>query len=428
MAMLASPLMHMVNGTMIEIDGGQEKSLMDRLRDRKSLTTRHTKLIICTEAIRRDVSSNRSQLLSVAFRSSPWSPSRQPRFPLTRTRKTRSRSARSTATSAARFPRALQAGHRPRGRGNQQIGRRPRQEDRADLARRRRQPRRCGTRRRRMVSRERVNILVGGFLSNVGLAVTNMAARKVLLPRRRAADRQDRLAERQQVHLPPALLHVHAGRHADARIVAVKKKRWAVVYPNFEYGQSAVEAFKKLLKEKQPDAEIVTEQAPPLGKVDAGAVAQAIDDAKPDAIFNVLFGPDLAKFVREGNTRGTFQNRFVASLLSGEPEYNRSAARRGTGRLARDRLSLVRDCNTGAQSLPRCLSGAVPRLSPARLGRRLRNHQIDRRRDHQGGLDRHRQAGRRVREASRSTAPSVPSSIGRAITRRPWAPMSAKPP
>jgi NAD(P)-dependent dehydrogenase (short-subunit alcohol dehydrogenase family) len=32
--MLASPLMHYVNGTMIEIDGGQEKSLMDRLRDR----------------------------------------------------------------------------------------------------------------------------------------------------------------------------------------------------------------------------------------------------------------------------------------------------------------------------------------------------------------------------------------------------------
>jgi len=34
-ALLASPLMHMVNGTMIEIDGGQEKALMDRLRDRK---------------------------------------------------------------------------------------------------------------------------------------------------------------------------------------------------------------------------------------------------------------------------------------------------------------------------------------------------------------------------------------------------------
>ncbi len=32
-AMMASPLTHYVNGTMIEIDGGQEKALMDRARD-----------------------------------------------------------------------------------------------------------------------------------------------------------------------------------------------------------------------------------------------------------------------------------------------------------------------------------------------------------------------------------------------------------
>jgi branched-chain amino acid transport system substrate-binding protein len=100
-----------------------------------------------------------------------------------------------------------------------------------------------------------------------------------------------------------------------------KKKRWALVYPNFEYGQAAAATFKELMKAKQPDVEFVTEQAPPLGKVDAGAIVQAIDDAKPDAIFNVLFGPDLAKFVREGNTRGVLKNRFAVSLLSGEPEY-----------------------------------------------------------------------------------------------------------
>src|SRR2546426_10991550 len=74
-------------------------------------------------------------------------------------------------------------------------------------------------------------------------------------------------------------------------------------------------------KKAQPAVELVREQAPPLGKVDAGAVVQAIDDAKPDAIFNVLFGGDLAKLVREGTTRGTFKNRTVVSLLSGEPEY-----------------------------------------------------------------------------------------------------------
>ncbi len=33
-AMMASPLSHFINGTMIEIDGGQEKVLMDQIRDR----------------------------------------------------------------------------------------------------------------------------------------------------------------------------------------------------------------------------------------------------------------------------------------------------------------------------------------------------------------------------------------------------------
>jgi 3-oxoacyl-[acyl-carrier protein] reductase len=31
---LSSPLAHFVNGTMIEVDGGQQKDLMDRMRDR----------------------------------------------------------------------------------------------------------------------------------------------------------------------------------------------------------------------------------------------------------------------------------------------------------------------------------------------------------------------------------------------------------
>jgi branched-chain amino acid transport system substrate-binding protein len=35
----------------------------------------------------------------------------------------------------------------------------------------------------------------------------------------------------------------------------------------------------------------------------------------------VLFGADLTKFVREGNTRGLFKGREVVSLLTGEPEY-----------------------------------------------------------------------------------------------------------
>src|SRR6478672_4099881 len=173
-----------------------------------------------------------------------------------------------------------------------------------------------------LVTREGTNIIAGTFLSNIGLAVTEFAGKEKVFFLA-AEPLTDKITwqngNKYTFRLRPSTYMQVAILMPDA--VAAKKKRWAIIYPNFEYGQSAATWFKEMLKKAQPDVEFVTEQAPPLGKVDAGAVVQAIDDAKPDAIFNVLFGPDLAKLVREGTTRGTFKNRTVVSLLSGEPEY-----------------------------------------------------------------------------------------------------------
>ena len=136
----------------------------------------------------------------------------------------------------------------------------------------------------------------------------------------------------------------------------LQKKRWVVVYPNYEYGQSAAATFKAMLKKLQPDVEFLPDQATPLGRIEAGAVVQALSDAKPDAIFNVLFGADLSKFVREGNTRGLFKGRPVVSLLTGEPEYIEPLQGRGAGRLDRHRLSVLRHPDRRAQEvLPRLL-------------------------------------------------------------------------
>jgi branched-chain amino acid transport system substrate-binding protein len=173
-----------------------------------------------------------------------------------------------------------------------------------------------------LVTGEGLNILCGTFLSNVGLAVTEFAGKKKVFFLA-AEPLTDKITwqngNRYTFRLRPSTYMQVAMILPDA--VAANKKRWALVYPNFEYGQSAVAAFKQLLKAKQPDVDFVTEQATPLGKIDAGAVAQAIDDAKPDAIFSVLFGADLAQFVREASTRGTLKNRFGVGLLAGEPEY-----------------------------------------------------------------------------------------------------------
>ncbi len=173
-----------------------------------------------------------------------------------------------------------------------------------------------------LVTREGVNILAGTFLSHIGLAVTEYAGKNKVffLGAEPLTDKITWQNGNKYTYRLRATTYMQVAMLVpDA--VAQKKKRWALVYPNFEYGQSAAENFKALMKKAQPDVEFVTEQAPPLGKIDAGAVVQAIDDAKPDAIFNVEFGADLAKLVREGNTRGVFKNRPVVSLLSGEPEY-----------------------------------------------------------------------------------------------------------
>jgi branched-chain amino acid transport system substrate-binding protein len=170
--------------------------------------------------------------------------------------------------------------------------------------------------------KEQVDVLTGTILSHVGLAVADYARQNKMFFLA-SAPLTDKIVwdsgNRYTFRLRPSTYS-----HAAALVphaAELKRKRWAFVYPNYEYGQSATATFKELLKKSQPDVEFVADVSPPLGKVDGGSIVQALADAKPDAIFNVLFGADLAKFVREGKTRGLFSKVEVVSLLTGEPEY-----------------------------------------------------------------------------------------------------------
>ena len=173
-----------------------------------------------------------------------------------------------------------------------------------------------------LLTRENVSFLAGTFLSNVGLAVADFAnQRKRLFLATEPLTDAITMAQgnRYTWRVRPStfmqtkmLVEAIRGRNV---------KRWAIVAPNYEYGQSAAANFKRLLPTAIPGAEIVAEQFPALGRVDAGATVGALGQSRPDGIFNVLFGPDLTAFVREGNTRGLFERRTVVSLLTGEPEY-----------------------------------------------------------------------------------------------------------
>jgi len=173
-----------------------------------------------------------------------------------------------------------------------------------------------------LVSNEKVALLAGTFLSNVGLAVADFALRnKVLFVA--AEPLTDAMVwekgNRYTFRLRPSTYMQSAMLVEEA--VRLPAKRWAIVAPNYEYGQSAVANFKMLLKAKRPDVEFVAEQWPALGKLEAASTVQALIAARPDAIYNVTFGADLPRLVREGNLRGLFPRVPVVSHLSGEPEY-----------------------------------------------------------------------------------------------------------
>ena len=173
-----------------------------------------------------------------------------------------------------------------------------------------------------LMTREGTVMLTGTILSNIGLAISSLAAEKgyVYLASEPLADsivwekgNEYTFRLRASTFMQASMLAEEAAK-TDA-------KTFATIAPNYAYGKDAVAAFKKALLALKPDAEFVTEQWPALFKIDAGAEVQAIERAKPDAIYNVTFGGDLAKFVREGTTRGLFDGRQVYGLLTGEPEY-----------------------------------------------------------------------------------------------------------
>jgi branched-chain amino acid transport system substrate-binding protein len=173
-----------------------------------------------------------------------------------------------------------------------------------------------------LLDEQKVDLLAGGYLSNIGLALSDFAQsrNKLYIAGEPLTDalvwekgNRTCFRLRPSTYMQAAMLVEEAAK--------LPAKRWVSVAPNYEYGLSAVKWFKKLLAEKRPDVSFVAEQWPALGKIDAGATVAALADAKPDAILNITFGGDLTNFVRQGNTRGLFENRSVVSMLTGEPEY-----------------------------------------------------------------------------------------------------------
>ena len=173
-----------------------------------------------------------------------------------------------------------------------------------------------------LVVGERVSLLAGTYLSNVGLAVSDFAKQhKVLFV---AAEPLSEALTWSQGHR--FVFRVRPNTYTQGRILAERAARlpyrnWAVIGPNYEYGRRAWETFWARLQELKPDVRVVGEHWPALGKVEPGEYVTALLSQQPEALFVSLFGSDWLAFAREAGKRGLFQKMFVVGMLLGEPEY-----------------------------------------------------------------------------------------------------------
>jgi branched-chain amino acid transport system substrate-binding protein len=173
-----------------------------------------------------------------------------------------------------------------------------------------------------LVVAERVSLLAGTYLSNVGLAVSDFAKmHKVLFV---AAEPLSEAITWSQGHR--YAFRVRPNTHSQGRMLAERAaklphRKWAVIGPNYEYGRRAWETFWARLKELKPDVQVVGEHWPTLAKLEPGGYVTALLSQQPDALYVSLFGSDWLAFAREAGSRGLFQKMFTVGILLGEPEY-----------------------------------------------------------------------------------------------------------
>ena len=117
-------------------------------------------------------------------------------------------------------------------------------------------------------TKENVDMLAGTFFSHIGVAVTNYSKQrnKLFLATEPMSDditwaqgHEHTFRLRPSTYIQSAMLAEEAAK--------LPAKRWAVVAPNYKFGQDAVAAFKKVMQAKRPRR-----------RVRGGAVAGAVQD------------------------------------------------------------------------------------------------------------------------------------------------------
>jgi branched-chain amino acid transport system substrate-binding protein len=173
---------------------------------------------------------------------------------------------------------------------------------------------------RELITRERVDFLIGTFTSAEGPAVSEIAKENkiVFIAPVPATDRLT----------APDALHPYVFRcakntttegRAAAEIMATwPVKRIATIAPDYAYGQDTVKAFIAHIKKLRPEIEIVDQQWPKLNEPEYTPFITAQMAKKPDAVLSVICCGNFDTFAKQAKPLGYFESINFNMMALGE--------------------------------------------------------------------------------------------------------------
>jgi branched-chain amino acid transport system substrate-binding protein len=94
---------------------------------------------------------------------------------------------------------------------------------------------------------------------------------------------------------------------------AKKLTKWATCSPDYAYGRDTTKQYVDFFKLFKPDVEVISEAWPKLGQPDLTEVITKLIQAKPQALFTLLYAGDLSAFINQGNIYALFAKMTVAT-------------------------------------------------------------------------------------------------------------------
>ena len=173
-----------------------------------------------------------------------------------------------------------------------------------------------------MITKDRVNVLIGGLSSSVGLAVSEVARQEKVIYIATIAKTIQMTTNKRHNYVFRTASHTDFEGDAMAQIAQqLKAKSICDIQLDYAYGHDLAAGIEKGLARHLPDTKIVLSLRPKLRATDYNVFITQIMGAGCDVVTGGLWGPHFVDFAKQATPFGLFQQiKFIAGGEIGSHE------------------------------------------------------------------------------------------------------------